>query len=330
MVSKILTAPVNFRNLSDSEYDQLGRILVDVVADVVGARGMKLETLVLDQRGIVAKILWDCNLPSWCHYKSREKTEISNTNKYLGDYVAAPLLMNAEQIFDSKRILHPYFNKVLVSCTAKFSEARNLSQYLFLSAIIERDRLKQLSYLTQTPLAVLKMFENRLQIDADGHVLPVERIEYKPIQSSPAFKQPAAPAFEKPTIPVQKKPSTPRVSLEYLKTLSPYEFEKFVGQLYQKMGFNTTLTSKSNDGGIDVIAVQNGEVIFIQCKRFKNSYVGVTAVRELYGVVNRRHAKKGVVICTSRFTVEARKFAEGIEIELVDGKALEILIKRHY
>ena len=54
--------------------------------------------------------------------------------------------------------------------------------------------------------------------------------------------------------------------------------------------------------------------------------VGVKVVRELYGVVIAEGATGGVVISSGTFTQEARDFARGKPLELLDGSELLRLI----
>ena len=55
--------------------------------------------------------------------------------------------------------------------------------------------------------------------------------------------------------------------------------------------------------------------------------MGVTTVRELYGVMAAKGATGGFVVTSGVFTDEARAFAVGRNIELMDGKALHALIR---
>jgi restriction system protein len=52
-------------------------------------------------------------------------------------------------------------------------------------------------------------------------------------------------------------------------------------------------------------------------------------IRDLYGAMNHEGASKGVLITTSRFSLEAIKFAEGKPLELIDGQQLEELLRRY-
>ena len=52
----------------------------------------------------------------------------------------------------------------------------------------------------------------------------------------------------------------------------------------------------------------------------------MTVVRELNGVMAAVDANGGYVVTGGKFTREAREFAKGTKIELMDGDALEQLI----
>ena len=119
-----------------------------------------------------------------------------------------------------------------------------------------------------------------------------------------------------------------------LLALRPGEFEFLVGALYKDMGYQVVVTQTSQDGGVDVIAtqLQTGSKVttLIQCKRYDGP-ISVHAIRELNGVVSKRHANKGVVVTTSRFTRSAKREAEETPIiELIDFDNLNLLLNRHF
>ena len=109
-------------------------------------------------------------------------------------------------------------------------------------------------------------------------------------------------------------------------------FEEKCLHLLQQMGFTASSTTSTNDGGIDIIAIHSQPILagkyIIQCKDWKSN-VGVTVVRELYGVVNAEGANKGILITSSAFTKGAEEFARGKTLELIDGEQLEHLIREH-
>ena len=62
--------------------------------------------------------------------------------------------------------------------------------------------------------------------------------------------------------------------------INPHEFEALVAVLYERMGYKSYLTGKSNDKGVDVICKKDNEVVFIQCKKYKST-VGTDAIKDL-------------------------------------------------
>ncbi len=114
--------------------------------------------------------------------------------------------------------------------------------------------------------------------------------------------------------------------------LSGGEFENLCKYIFENMGFDVEQTKLSNDGGIDLI-LTNYQPIFsgkyiIQCKRYSGS-VGEPIIRDLYGVVTSERANKGILITTGYFTNRAVAFAEGKQIELIDGVRFNELLKQY-
>lgn len=75
------------------------------------------------------------------------------------------------------------------------------------------------------------------------------------------------------------------------------------------------------DGGVDLIATRRRRLAFVQVKRWTHP-VGSSNVRDFYGAMNKAGADEGLFVTTSRFTAEARAFARGLPIQLIDGDAL--------
>ena len=101
------------------------------------------------------------------------------------------------------------------------------------------------------------------------------------------------------------------------------EFEVMVGEFFRRKGFSVTVNGGGGpDGGIDVLLQKGSDSYLVQCKQWRARRVGVQTVRELYGVMASRRVAGGFVVTSGDFTDEARNFAQGSEIELIDGKAL--------
>lgn len=113
-----------------------------------------------------------------------------------------------------------------------------------------------------------------------------------------------------------------------LNDMSWQQFEALVGEAFRRKGYAVTeMGGGGADGGIDLALKKEGETFLVQCKQWKATKVGVTTVRELYGVMAANGVTGGFVVTSGVFTDEARAFAIGQNIELMDGKALHSLIR---
>ncbi|MFD1830560.1 restriction endonuclease [Streptomyces desertarenae] len=114
--------------------------------------------------------------------------------------------------------------------------------------------------------------------------------------------------------------------------MDPIAFENLVADLFRAMGMQAVTTQRSNDGGVDVDALDpapiRGGKIVVQVKRYRNT-VPPTAVRDLYGTVQDTGANKGVLVTTSRFGPGSHTFANGKPLELISGTELVDLLHRH-
>lgn len=107
-----------------------------------------------------------------------------------------------------------------------------------------------------------------------------------------------------------------------LRDLSWREFEQLVGAHFERLGYAVSFTPDGADGGVDVAARKGSETFLIQCKQWRATQVGVSVVRELFGVMAARGATGGFVVSIGPFTADAKAFADGRNVELVDANAL--------
>ena len=115
--------------------------------------------------------------------------------------------------------------------------------------------------------------------------------------------------------------------IDALEKMSWLEFEGLVAETFRRKGFRVTEHGGAGpDGGIDLMAHQGADRYVIQCKQWKARQVGVAIVRELYGVMTAEHAVGGFVVTSGTFTADAKNFAEGRSIRLVDARQLRALI----
>lgn len=124
--------------------------------------------------------------------------------------------------------------------------------------------------------------------------------------------------------------------LVLLREMDPYAFEHLIAALLEAMGYEEpTVTSPSNDKGVDVVArIQLGisevrEVV--QAKRHKGN-VGRPVLDALRGSLHRFQAVRGTIITTGGFATGTKKAAfeaGAAPITLIDGERLVDLLMKY-
>jgi restriction system protein len=105
-------------------------------------------------------------------------------------------------------------------------------------------------------------------------------------------------------------------------------FERLVGEGFRHRGFQVTERSGAGaDGGVDLSLARGHERFLVQCKQWRAQSVGVSVIRELYGVMAAERVAAGYVVTSGTFTRDAKEFASGRNIELIDGTGLGDLLK---
>jgi restriction system protein len=130
--------------------------------------------------------------------------------------------------------------------------------------------------------------------------------------------------------------------LEYVLAASPVFFEKLVVDLLVGMGYGSTLETagrrigRTGDGGLDGYIQEDKlglDMIYLQAKRWApDNVVGRPEVQGFAGSLIGAGATKGVFLTTSRFSQQARDYAQAIpnmKIILIDGQQLAQLMIEH-
>ncbi len=116
-------------------------------------------------------------------------------------------------------------------------------------------------------------------------------------------------------------------SVSALNGMSWQEFEMLVGEAFRRTGYKVSESGGGGaDGGVDIVLKKDNEIFLVQCKQWKALKVGVSTVRELYGVMAAEGAVGGFVVTSGTFTQEAKTFANGRNIDLIDGSDLKKII----
>lgn len=86
-----------------------------------------------------------------------------------------------------------------------------------------------------------------------------------------------------------------------IKTLQANEFEAYIADLFQKLGFNATLTPSTNDGGKDIVITKDDKTYYVECKHFSEGLVGREIVQKLVGAAIIDGNVDGFIVATSSY-----------------------------
>lgn len=113
-----------------------------------------------------------------------------------------------------------------------------------------------------------------------------------------------------------------RFTQELLNQLEWRRFEMLVQALFQAEGMIASRIRAGADGGIDLALRESPYdpvAAIVQCKAWKAYTVGVKPIRELFGVMHAEGVSRAFFFTSGRFTSEARAFAVGKPMDLIDG-----------
>ena len=132
-----------------------------------------------------------------------------------------------------------------------------------------------------------------------------------------------APELKRFEQSLHKKNST---KLSDIDTMTGYEFEDFLIDLFTKMGYSVERRKQTHEQGLDLLLTRYGEKTAVQVKRY-NKPVGNKAVQEANAARDFYRCHRALVVTNSRFTIPAKQLAERCNVELWDRKILKEKIK---
>lgn len=185
------------------------------------------------------------------------------------------------------------------------------------SLSVNREEFEKLRLEYVDPIECMKFLHGRVDTDIDS--FSVEGV--KPFLQFDADKK-----------IIQADSIIDEIQSNNLMDLTWEEFEIYVRDWLKKEFENARVevTQSSRDGGIDAIIYDDdflkGGVTIVQVKQY-NITVPVSAVRDLYGVMNDRRASRGILVTTSDFGTDSRKFVKDKSISLVNGANLLYYLK---
>jgi restriction system protein len=128
--------------------------------------------------------------------------------------------------------------------------------------------------------------------------------------------------------------------LQQIKTVSPKSFEHIVVDLLVKMGYGGSdkdaarAIGRTGDEGVDGVINQDTlgiDRIYIQAKRWNETPVNHSEIRNFIGALDFQHADRGIFITTSTFTKDIieKVTRSSKRIILIDGNELARLMITH-
>ena len=112
------------------------------------------------------------------------------------------------------------------------------------------------------------------------------------------------------------------LSINQIDTLNGIEFENFVSDLFNYLGYSTTTTSITGDNGVDILAKTKGISIGIQTKLYYNHNVGNKAIQEVFAGKNYYKLDYALVITNWQFSAPAKNLAKQLNVGLIDRSVL--------
>jgi restriction system protein len=119
------------------------------------------------------------------------------------------------------------------------------------------------------------------------------------------------------------------LKLAQLGNLSPEQFEEFVAEVFEALGYQVECVGGTGDEGADLRLVRDGLRAVAQCKYHKTKgVIGSPDLQKFLGTVHHTGSHKGYFVTTRTFSLAAEKFAAEHPIELVDGPRLIELVEQ--
>lgn len=111
----------------------------------------------------------------------------------------------------------------------------------------------------------------------------------------------------------------------------PTDFEKYCAHIFRFAGFKARVTSRTSDGGFDIILhseTEGSAIVECKCYDLKN-LVGRPEIQKLVGANAIQKASRMIFITTSDFSKGAISYASDAEVELINGNKLLAMVNQY-
>lgn len=118
--------------------------------------------------------------------------------------------------------------------------------------------------------------------------------------------------------------AAPASALDDIRRMPASEFEYFVGEGFRRRGFAQSAAPARK--GVDLVVHNSDETLLVHFKHWKAASVGAKPLRELAAAIAAERANGGFFLAAGAISAEAREIATRANIEVMDGRALELLV----
>ena len=140
-----------------------------------------------------------------------------------------------------------------------------------------------------------------------------------------AFLAPATFSFLKSN--KQKKLHELREDIKEIQELSWPELNDMVSKAYAKAGYMVLANDAyTSDPSIDIVMRKSANLYLLQSRYWRNRKVSLREVKKLFALMHEKQASGIFLLTTGIFTKNARRYAIGRPINLVDGIQLVKLL----
>lgn len=110
-----------------------------------------------------------------------------------------------------------------------------------------------------------------------------------------------------------------------IRALEWKRFELLLTLYFNATGVRAESSRRGADGGVDVVLTRPGEnrpFGYVQCKAWGSDVIGVSLIREFFGVMTADKMTEGIFVTTSDYSADARAFAHANNITLITTQDL--------
>jgi restriction system protein len=125
----------------------------------------------------------------------------------------------------------------------------------------------------------------------------------------------------------KKKLQALKEEIQAIQELSWQEFKGLVAEAYRRTGYTIMESSTfTADPSVDLVIRKSANLYLVQCRYWQNRKLGLREAKNLFSLMHDKQASGVFLLTTGIFTNEARHYAAGRPINLVDGIELVELL----